>query len=100
MKKKSKRYPLTTIERTFKGPFKTRENQGSTWGPDKSVEPNDRAGFECEKPPPTPSGVDAIDSRKYQLMDNAVQSTTSGPLYHVSKIQLQFLNKYEGIILL
>ena len=79
-------FNLTSIENTFKGPFKTRENQDptKTWRPDNSVQPQQRTGFECERPLPGPSGVDAVDSQKYQLMDEAVETTTFGPLYHVS----------------
>jgi chondroitin sulfate proteoglycan 4 len=79
-------FNLTSIERTFKGPFKTRENGDptKTWRPDNSVLPNDRSGFECERPSTSPNEVDSIDSRKYQLMDETVESTTFGPLYHVS----------------
>ena len=82
-------FNLTTIENTFRGPFKTRQNQGSTWGADNSVNPKQRAGFECEKPAPTSIGGDAIDSRKYQLMDKAVQPTTFGPMYHVSQFKFK-----------
>ena len=48
------------------------------------MQPQQRTGFECERPLPGPSGVDAVDSQKYQLMDEAVETTTFGPLYHVS----------------
>ena len=74
-------FNLTSIENTFKGPFKTRENQDptKTWRPDNSVQPQQRTGFECERPLPGPSGVDAVDSQKYQLMDEAVETTTFGP---------------------
>ena len=73
-------------ESTFKGPFKTQENQDptKTWVSDNSVPTGERRRFECERPQLAPSGVDAVDSRKYQLMDEAVDSTTFGPLYHVS----------------
>ena len=80
-------FNLTSIEKTFKGPFKTRENGDptKTWRPDNSVDVKDRTGFECDNPRLASSGVDAIDSRKYQLMDETVDSSTYGPLYHVSK---------------
>ena len=86
-------FNLTSIERTFKGPFKTQENGDptKTWRPDNSVQPTDRSGFECERPSTSPNGVDSIDSRKYQLMDETVESTTFGPLYHVSNFYISRL---------
>ena len=81
-------FNLSSIESTFSGPFKTQENQDptKTWVSDNSVPLKDRRGFECERPHLAPSGVDAIDSRKYQLMDETVDPTTFGPLYHVSSL--------------
>ena len=81
-------FNLSSIESTFNGPFKTQENQDptKTWVSDNSVPLKDRRRFECERPQLAPSGVDSIDSRKYQLMDKTVDSTTFGPLYHVSSL--------------
>ena len=85
-------FNLTSIESTFKGSFKIQENQDptKTWVSDNSVSPQDRRRFECERPQLAPSGVDAVDSRKYQLMNQAVDSTTFGPLYHVSSIHFYY----------
>jgi hypothetical protein len=64
------------VEEALNGPFKKQSKPDSAWGP-VSV---DHSQFQCK------SGQthQIANSREYQLVDQAVQSSTNGPLYHVS----------------
>ena len=70
-------FNLTAVEDALNGPFKKQSKPDSAWGP-VSV---DHSHFQCKigQPP-----HQSANSMEYQLVDQAVQSSTNGPLYHVS----------------
>lgn len=75
---------MTSIHAAFSGPFKHQESINSAW--ERQDLPN-RAHFECK----ITKGSNfrhnqLLDSSRYQLMDQAVQPTTTYPL-HVSKLE-------------
>ncbi len=76
-------FNLSSIEAAFKGPFKVQDNPDSTW----KSEDADHSNFECQRSKRDSSSnsdhLTSSNSRKYQLMDNAVASTNMAPLYKV-----------------
>lgn len=71
-------YNMSAIEAAFRGPFKYQSSPTSGW---ESVTANAHSNFECEEP--TRSHREAV-SRRYQLMNDAIQPITTTPLHHVS----------------
>lgn len=73
---------MTAIIGSFEGPFKHQENSGAAWQrgpvPHRSRQ---RCGMPADLAP-----HQIIDNQRYQLMDDAVQSTTLEPL-HVATLE-------------
>ena len=71
-------FNLTAVEDALNGPFKKQSKPDSAWGP-VSV---DHSHFQCK----SSQSHQNANSREYQLVDQAVKSSTVGPLYHVRTI--------------
>ncbi|KAK0086292.1 hypothetical protein PV325_003438 [Microctonus aethiopoides] len=67
----------TAIESAFNGPFKHQENSGAQW--EKKRVPNHYRQH-CGQPENT-AAHQIMDNQRYQLMDDAVQSSTVMPLH-------------------
>lgn len=71
-------FNMTAINAAFNGPFLYQKSMSSAW----EREDNNRAAHGCK---PIPDAVGRknvlLDSRRYQLMDQAVQAATAQPLY-------------------
>lgn len=77
-------FNISSIHAAFSGPFKHQESINSAW--ERQELPN-RAHFECKVNKGTNFRHNQLlDSSRYQLMDQAVQPTTTYPL-HVSKLE-------------
>lgn len=69
-------FNMSAIETTFLGNFKAQRHTGSAWERDSSQH---RSHFQCEAP--RHPNVAYAESNRLQLMDDAVQPSTSRPLY-------------------
>merc|ERR1719266_585304 len=80
-------FNITAVEATFSGPFKHQSRPDSTWGPSSGSHRH----FGCAA---APSSDDLLVSRKFQLMDAAVQPDPpdQGPLYHEN------LNRFQHVV--
>ncbi|KAG7200791.1 hypothetical protein KM043_003165 [Ampulex compressa] len=70
-------FNMSAISASFNGPFKHQEKSGAAWQR-KSVSHKDRQ--HCGTPSSAPPHR-IMDNQRYQLMDDAVQSTTLAPLH-------------------
>lgn len=66
---------MTGISASFDGPFKHQAHSRATW--EKKTIPH-HSGRSCSLNEPQPQ---TMDDRQYQLMDEAVQSTSLHPLH-------------------
>lgn len=69
---------MSAINAAFNGPFLYQKSRSSAW----EREDNNRAGYGCKAiSDPVRRNQMVMDSRLYQLLDQAVQATTAQPLY-------------------
>jgi chondroitin sulfate proteoglycan 4 len=80
-------FNMTSIQNAFAGPFKHQDSPDSIW---RRQEMPYRDHFECGKGS-NGRHSQLMDSSKYQLMDQAVQPTTSTPLFHTKLERLNHL---------
>ena len=71
-------FNMSAVEHAFGGPFKTRAGSDSIWGPESA----DHSQFECNRPDGD-AERNGVNSRQYQLVNDAVQPTSLRPLYTV-----------------
>lgn len=74
-------FNMSSIQAAFSGPFKYQESVGAAW---KRQDAPNRHNFECRSN--KTNTLNALDYSKYQLMDYAIQPTTSQPL-HFSRLE-------------
>ena len=91
-------FNMTAIMASFNGPYKYQENSGSAWER-KHVPYLNRQ--QCDQPSSN-APHQILDNQRYQLMDDAVQSTTLMPLYTVtleryvlSKVQMNLSQRFQ-----
>lgn len=81
---------MSSIDAAFSGPFKHQDSIGSAW--DRIDTPH-RAHYECKAGRGTSTRhSQLLDSSRYQLMDLAVQPTTSHPLHYTKLERLQHIS--------
>ncbi|XP_043600317.1 semaphorin-5A-like isoform X1 [Bombus pyrosoma] len=69
-------FNMSAITASFNGPFKHQENSGAAWERRPSHHNRQRCGSNANVAP-----HQIIDNQRYQLMDDAIQSTTLEPLH-------------------
>lgn len=80
---------MTSIQTAFSGPFRYQDSAGSAW---LKQNVQQREHYEC-RTSKTSSGTPSLfESSKYQLMDYAVQPTTSQPLYFSKLERLKYIS--------
>ncbi len=73
-------FNLSSVEKTFEGPFKTRGGPDSAWKPVHGV---DHSLFRCGQNSADNRETLVAKSKEYQLLDGAVQPETESPIFHV-----------------